>query len=101
VKPSCESCCIAEMEGVGYPHLTIRNNPRVHFDHRPIAAHFLSLPPIFWQVVAIFVLVCSVGAAFAKGMWTMAVIGLAALGFEAWLAKRWWSGKSPMPGKSI
>jgi hypothetical protein len=45
---------------------------------------------IFWQVVSVFVLVCFIAASIIWRMWLLCVVGLLVLGFEAWLAKRWW-----------
>jgi hypothetical protein len=45
---------------------------------------------IFWQVLAIFALVCGVVTLVLYHMWFNATVALAALAGEIWLAKRWW-----------
>ena len=50
---------------------------------------------IFWQVVAIWVMICSVAAMCVYRLWFNLLVAVAALGLEIWFAKRWWfSGES-------
>ena len=48
---------------------------------------------VFWQGVALFVLICFVASSILWRMWLVCAVALAALGLEAWLAKRWWWDK--------